>query len=263
VISKPVMKVILAIPGINQLILSKVKKKLTTVFGGNFREIVMGGAAFNPEAEAFFRKMKFPYTVGYGMTECGPLISYAPWDKIPKGSSGKSVDTLEVTIDSPDPQNVVGEIILKGENVMSGYYKNKEATEKIIDKDGWLHTGDLGVIDKNGFIYIKGRSKSMILDASGQNIYPEEIESAFNTRYLIMESIVVQRNNSLVLLIFPDHETRKKDQVTEDALQKIFAEHIEELNARLPKYMQVARFEIVNEEFAKTPKRSIKRFMYE
>lgn len=263
VINKPAMKILLAIPGINKIILGKIRKKLEGVFGGNFRELVIGGAAFNPEAEAFFKKMKFKFAVGYGMTECGPLISYAPWDITPAGSSGRPVDTLEVKIDSEDPQNVVGEIILKGDNVMDGYYKNKEATDQIIDKEGWLHTGDLGIIDEGGFIHIKGRSKSLILDASGQNIYPEEIESLLNNLYLINETLVVQRNNKLIALIHPDLEMKEKDQVSDDKLNEIYQEHISEVNSSLAKYMQIAGFEIMKEDFVKTPKRNIKRFIYQ
>jgi long-chain acyl-CoA synthetase len=263
VISKPLMKVLLAIPGINLVLRSKIRKKLTDSFGGNFREIVIGGAAFNPEAESFFRKIKFPSTVGYGMTECGPLISYAPSSVTRLGSSGIAVDTLEVKIDSLDPAKIIGEIILRGENVMLGYYKNKQATDEIIDKDGWLHTGDLVVIDKDGFIYIKGRSKCMILGSSGKNIYPEEIEASFNNKYLIMESVVVQRDEKLVALIYPDSELKEKDHVSDEKLMEILKHHLHDVNNSMPKYMQVSRFELVNEEFAKTPKRSIKRFLYE
>ena len=263
IISKPLMKVLLAIPGINMLIYKKIRTKLVGVFGGNFSEIVIGGAPFNPEAERFFRKIKFPYTVGYGMTECGPLISYAASGIIRFGSSGKSVDTLEVTIDSEDPQKIAGEIILRGENVMVGYYKNKEATKKIIDNKGWLHTGDLGLIDSDGFIYIKGRSKSMLLGPSGQNIYPEELESALNNKFCIAESLVVQRNGKITALIVPEKDIMEKNHITEEKLQEIMAAHIEEINNSFPKYMNIVKYEIVNEEFAKTPKRSIKRFLYE
>ena len=263
VISKPVMKVVLAIPGINQIIYKKIRKKLVGVFGGNFSEIVIGGAPFNPEAESFFRKIKFPFTVGYGMTECGPLISYAASGINRFGSSGKSVDTLEVAIDSEDPQNIAGEIILRGENVMTGYYKNEEATKKIIDDQGWLHTGDLGLIDRDGFIYIKGRSKSMLLGPSGQNIYPEELESALNNKFCITESLVVQRNGKITALIYPEKEILEKNHITAEKLQEIMAGHIKEVNHTFPKYMNIVKFEIVDEEFAKTPKRSIKRFLYE
>jgi long-chain acyl-CoA synthetase len=174
------VSLMLKVPLLNMLIHKKIKRTLTEVFGGKFAEIVIGGAAFNIEAETFFKKIKFPFTVGYGMTECGPLISYAPYTENRIGASGRAVDTLEVAIDSPDPQRIVGEIILKGENTLTGYYKNPEATREIIDDEGWLHTGDLGLIDRDGFIYIKGRSKSLILGSNGKNIYPEEIEASIN-----------------------------------------------------------------------------------
>lgn len=261
-INKPITKFLLAVPGLNQIILKKIREKLRLVFGSNFSEIIIGGAAFNAEAEAFFRRMKFPYTVGYGMTECGPLISYASATSIRAGSAGVSVDTLEVKIDSENPEAVVGEIILKGENLMLGYYKNPEATRQIIDEDGWLHTGDLGVIDKDGYIYIKGRSKSLILGASGKNIYPEEIESALNTKFCILESLVVYRDEKLVALICPDKETIEKQKVGDKKLKEIFNNHLKSLNHNFPKYMQVAKYELVAEEFIKTPKRSIKRYLY-
>jgi len=263
IISKPQMKILLAIPGINKLILKKIRKKLVGVFGGNFSEIVAGGAPFNPEAERFFRKIKFPFTVGYGMTECGPLISYAASAITRPGSSGIAVDTLEVKIDSDDPEKNVGEIILRGENVMTGYYKNEEATKNLIDKEGWMHTGDLGLIDRDGFIYIKGRSKSMLLGSSGQNIYPEELESALNNKFCVAESLVVQRNEKLVALIFPEKDTMEKNDISPEKLQEIMKGHIEETNNSFPKFMSIYRFEIVEEEFTKTPKRSIKRFLYE
>ena len=262
VIEKPLMKVLLAIPVLNKIIHQKIRKKLMTVFGGTFAEIVIGGAPFNPEAEYFFRKIRFPYTVGYGMTECGPLISYAAPGIHRYGSSGKAVDTLEVRIDSDNSEKTVGEIILRGENTMIGYYKNEEATNQIIDSDGWLHTGDLGLIDRDGFIYIKGRSKSLLLGASGQNIYPEELESALNNRYCVSESLVVQRDEKLIALIFPEKETVEKNRISPEKLQEIFADHIHDINHSFPKYMNVSKFEIVTEEFAKTPKRSIKKFMY-
>jgi long-chain acyl-CoA synthetase len=191
VISKPHMKILLAIPGINQILFKKIREKLTDTFGGKFYEIVIGGAAFGADAEKFFKKIGFRFTVGYGMTECGPLISYASWNTTKLGASGRAVDTLEVTIDSPDPEKIVGEIILRGENVMTGYYKNEKATREMIDSKGWMHTGDLGVIDREGNIFIKGRSKSMILGPSGKNIYPEEIESVINNKNYIMESLVI------------------------------------------------------------------------
>lgn len=262
VISKPSMKALLAVPGINGLILKKIREKLVAVFGGNFRELVIGGAAFNSEAEAFFRRMKFPFTVGYGMTECGPLISYVGWKESRMGSAGKTVDTLELKIDSPDPANKSGEIMVRGDNVMLGYYKNDKATTEVIDEDGWLHTGDLGRMDKDGHVYIRGRIKSVIIGASGKNIYPEEIESHFNNLYLVAESLVVQRNEKLVALICPDHEEREKAGMKEDELTALYDHHLKLVNHHLPGFMQVSKYEIHPKEFQKTPKRSIKRFLY-
>jgi long-chain acyl-CoA synthetase len=263
VISKPVMKALLAVPGINSILFAKIREKLNKSFGGRFVEIVVGGAAFNADTEKFFRKIGFRFTVGYGMTECGPLISYASWDTTRLGASGRSVDTLEVRIDSDDPVNKVGEIILRGENVMLGYYKNEEATRAVIDENGWLHTGDLGLIDKQGNIYIKGRSKSMILGPSGKNIYPEEIESVFNNQKYITESLVVSEDNKLIALIFPDYDQAKGEGLDSDEKLKAALDDIRKhVNEKLPDYMSVSRVRIHPEEFAKTPKRSIKRFLY-
>lgn len=262
VISKWHFKILLGIPGINQMILKKFRDKLTETFGGNFHEIVMGGAPLNNEAEMFFRKMKFKYTLGYGMTECGPLISYNGWEELPAGSSGKMVDTLELKIEKEKPDNLIGEIYVRGDNVMEGYYKSKEDTDKVLDENGWLHTGDLGYLDENGFIFIKGRSKSMILSANGKNIYPEEIESMLNNRYAIAETLVVNREGKLVALVFPDAEIVKKEKLSNDELLKILEHHRKHLNHKVPKYMTVARIEIHPEEFVKTPKRNIKRFLY-
>lgn len=262
VISKPHMKILLSIPGIRNILYRKIREKLTETFGGKFYEIVIGGAAFNADAEKFFRKIGFRFTVGYGMTECGPLISYASWDTTMLGASGRSVDTLEVTIDSPDPENIVGEIILRGENVMTGYYKNEKATNEMIDSKGWMHTGDLGVIDKEGNIFIKGRSKSMILGPSGKNIYPEEIESVINNKNYVMESLVISEENKLIGLIFPDYDMMKRDNISEDQLVSILDQTRKEVNERLPEFMAVSKFRIHPEEFVKTPKRSIKRFLY-
>jgi long-chain acyl-CoA synthetase len=262
VISKPHMKILLAVPLVNSILHKKIREKLTSTFGGQFKEIVIGGAALNADAERFFKKIGFRFTIGYGMTECGPLISYASWDTTKLGASGRSVDTLEVTIDSPDPENIVGEIILRGENVMTGYYKNEKATREMIDSRGWMHTGDLGVIDKEGNIFIKGRSKSMILGPSGKNIYPEEIESVINNKDYVTESLVISEGNKLVGLIFPDYEMVKRDNVSEEQLIAILDETRKEVNQRLPEYMAVSKFRIHPEEFVKTPKRSIKRFLY-
>lgn len=262
VISKPIMKVLLSIPGVSGLILKKIRAKLEAAFGGNFRELVLGGAPFNQETEIFFKRMKFPFTVGYGMTECGPLISYTNWRENPVGASGRIVDTLEIKIDSVDPLNVPGEIMVRGENVMYGYYKNKEATDAVLDPDGWLHTGDLGLMDKRGSIFIKGRIKSLLLGASGKNIYPEEIESIYNNKFGVAETIVVQRNEKLVALIFPDLEYVQRENISNEELLKLFDGYKKEINEQLPGYMNVSQVEIRSEEFAKTPKRSIKRFMY-
>jgi long-chain acyl-CoA synthetase len=254
--------VLLAVPGINRILFSKIREKLTSSFGGRFMEIVIGGAAFNADTEKFFRKIGFKFTVGYGMTECGPLISYASWNTTKLGASGRAVDTLEVKIDSADQEKQVGEIILRGENVMVGYYKNPEATAAVIDKDGWLHTGDLGVIDKEGNIYIKGRSKSMILGPSGKNIYPEEIESLFNNKRFVTESVVISEDNKLIVLIFPDYEQIKNENLTEEQVTAVLEQTRKEVNEKLPDYMSVSKFRIHPEEFAKTPKRSIKRYLY-
>lgn len=262
VIGKPHMKLLLSVPGINMILHKKIREKLVETFGGRFHELVIGGAAFNPDAERFFRKIGFRFTVGYGMTECGPLISYASWNTTKIGASGRPVDTLEVTIDSPDPQNKVGEIILRGENVMLGYYKNEKATREIIDDKGWMHTGDLGVMDKEGNIFIKGRSKDMILGPSGKNIYPEEIESIINNKDYITESLVISEDNKLIGLIYPDFDMMKRDNITEDQLVSKLDEIRKEVNERLPDFMTVAKFRIHPEEFVKTPKRSIKRFLY-
>ena len=262
VIRKPQMKVLLAIPGLNKIIHKKIKDKLTDSFGGRFTEVVIGGAALNPEAESFFRKIGFRFTVGYGMTECGPLISYASWDTTRLGASGKAVDTLEITIDSSNPEKEVGEIILRGDNVMLGYYKNEKATKEIIDEEGWMHTGDLGVIDKDGNIYIKGRSKVMILGPSGKNIFPEEIEAVINNMDYIAESLVILEDNKLIGLIYPDFDMMKKDGIPEDQLSQILEKTRKSVNEKIPEYMAVTKFRIQSEEFIKTPKRSIRRFLY-
>jgi long-chain acyl-CoA synthetase len=262
IISKPHMKILLAIPGINKILHKKIRQKLVDTFGGNFAEIVIGGAAFNADAEKFFKKIGLQFTVGYGMTECGPLISYRAWDSTKLGASGRAVDTLEVTIDSPDPENIVGEIILRGENVMDGYYKNEKATAEMFDSKGWMHTGDLGIIDKEGNIFIKGRSKTMILGPSGKNIYPEEIEAVINNKNYVIESLVVPEANKLTALVFPDYEALKNDNISDEQFNSMLEQIKKEVNDRLPDYMAVSKYRIHPEEFAKTPKRSIKRFLY-
>jgi len=262
-ISTQPVKSMLKIPGVNSVILNKIKKTLTEAFGGNFREIVLGGAPLNNEVDDFFRKMKFNLTIGYGMTECGPLISYSNWDKTKPNSCGKIVDSLELKIDSKDPYNEVGEIMVKGDNVMVGYYKNEEATKNAIDDEGWLHTGDLGLTDSENNIYIKGRSKSLILGPSGENIYPEEIESIINNKDYVQEAIVIERSGKIIALVYPDHELVDKNKINEQALVEIMEQLKNEVNAELPKYKQLAKVEIYPSEFEKTPKKNIKRYLYQ
>ena len=261
-IDKSSLKFLMSVPVLRGLVYRKIRKSVYASFGGNFRELIVGGAAFNPEAEAFFRRIKLPFTVGYGMTECGPLISYASWDTTVLGGSGRAVNELEVAIDSSDPEKEIGEIIMRGSHVMLGYYKNEEETVKVIDADGWFHSGDLGTIDRHGNIHIKGRKKAMLLSAAGENIYPDEIEALINNMWAVLESLVVMRGNRLVAIVVPDQEAlRSKGKKTED-LSRLLSEFQSELNKKLPKFMQVADFELKLEEFEKTPKRSIKRFLY-
>ncbi len=262
ILGKKSMQFLLTLPLLDKAIYNKIKNKLTDVFGGNFKEVVLGGAALNSEVELFLNKIKFNYSVGYGMTECGPLISYANWDKTKFTSSGKMVDTLEVKIDSNDPYNEVGEIMVRGENVMYGYYKNVEATEQAIDKDGWLHTGDLGIIDSENFVFIKGRNKSLLLGPSGENIYPEEIEAKLNNMPYIQESVVIEKDGKLVALVYPDLEATDQEKINEARLIEIMEENKKEVNLNLAKYMQITKVKIFPEEFEKTPKRSIKRYLY-
>ena len=261
-LKKPAIKILVKIPGLNRLLFNKIKKKLYLVFGGNFTELVIGGAALSHETEHFFNKIGFPYTVGYGMTECGPLISYSGWKTFKIESTGKTVDTMEARIDSSDQQRIEGEILVKGENVMNGYFKNKEATEEVLSKDGWLRTGDMGLIDKDGIIFIKGRVKNMILGASGQNVYPEEIESSINNHQLILESVVKEENGKLIALVVPDKEVMRLRKFNDDNLPRIFEYSRKDTNKKLPAYMQISKYIIHDEEFEKTPKKSIKRYMY-
>ncbi|PKP27533.1 MAG: long-chain fatty acid--CoA ligase [Bacteroidetes bacterium HGW-Bacteroidetes-22] len=263
IIDKPIMKVLMNIPGINKIIFKKVNKKLSDVFGGNFVELVIGGAPMNEDVQRFLKKIKFRFTVGYGMTECGPLMSYAPWNLNPINACGRVVDQLEMKIDSRDQKNTVGEIMVRGTNVMEGYYRNPEATAIALTTDGWLRTGDLGVIDEKGFLYIKGRSKSMILGANGQNIYPEEIESKINNLPFVAESLVVERRENLVALIYPDLDWVDAHKVSEDHLNHIIEQARLQLNKELPSFMRIMTCEVFKNEFEKTPKRSIKRFLYQ
>ncbi len=261
-IEKPMVKLLLKTPGVRNKILKKVKDKLTETFGGRFFEIVIGGAPLSADVESFLRKVNFRFSIGYGMTECGPLISYEAWDKTMPGSAGRLVDRMEVRIDSEDPYNVVGEIQVRGENVMTGYYENEQATREAFTDDGWLRTGDLGIIDKNNFVYIKGRSKNMILGPSGQNIYPEEIEARISNMSYVAECVVTERAGKLIAKVYPDFEAMETNHVSEDKIMEVMEENRKKLNAELPKYEQISAFELVDEEFEKTPKKNIKRFKY-
>jgi len=262
ILQKGSVKVLTSIPGVKGLIYGKMRKSLIETFGGRFREAVLGGAALGAEVEDFLTKIRFPFTIGYGMTECGPLISYEGWATTRQGSSGKILDIMELKIDSEEPYTAPGEILVKGENLMEGYYKNEEATKATIDEEGWLHTGDLGVTDKDGFIYIKGRSKSMLLGPSGQNIYPEEIESKLcNLPYISEAVVLMNSSHRLEALVYPDYEQAKADQV-EGELESRMEENRKEVNKQLASYETLLKIHIHKTEFEKTPKRSIKRFLY-
>lgn len=258
------MKVLLKVPIINDKIKAAVREHMIQGFGGNFYEIIIGGAAFNQEVEKLLRSLDFPYTVGYGMTECGPIICYEDWKRFRAGSCGKAAPRMEVKIDSPDPENIVGEIMTRGDNVMLGYYKNPEATAQVLEADGWLHTGDLGIMDKDGNVTIKGRSKNMLLGPSGQNIYPEEIEEQLNNMPFVAESIIIQQtDHKLMALIYPDFEEAYAQGMSNQDIEAAMETNRVNLNAELPAYSQIARVKIYPEEFEKTPKKSIKRFLYQ
>ena len=260
----PTMKFLMHVPLVSDKIKEKVREQLMNAFGGDFYEIIVGGAAFNQEIEAFLRSINFPYTVGYGMTECGPIISYEDWKNFKAGSCGKAAPRMEVKILSRDPQNIPGEIVTRGDNMMLGYYKNQEATDEVIDSEGWLHTGDLGVMDAEGNVTIKGRSKNMLLGPSGQNIYPEEIEDKLNNMPYVNESIVIQAlDGKLAALIYPDFELAFANGMTEKQVEEQMEVNRIALNTQIAAYEQIARVKIYHEEFEKTPKKSIKRFLYQ
>ena len=261
-LEKPAVKFLLKVPGVNNIIYKKVKDGLVQAFGGNVQEFIMGGAPLNPEVERLFKRIKFPYLVGYGMTEACPLLAYEHWTKYVAGSCGKCVDVAEVRIDSEDPQHVVGEIQCRGENIMIGYYKNPEATANAFTDDGWLRTGDLGIIDAEGNIFIRGRSKNMILGPSGQNIYPEEIEAIVNNQPFVLENVVVERGGKLVALVFPDEQAIAKALLDPEAKSNIPENIRLGANHELPAYCQLYKVEMVDKPFEKTPKMSIKRFLY-
>lgn len=260
-LEKPYMRLLTTMPFVNDILLTKIKNKLQETFGGQLVEIIIGGAALNADVERFLRRIRFPYTVGYGMTECAPLISYAGHEENRPGSCGKCVSNMEIKVDSDDPEHIPGELLVKGANVMLGYYKNPEETATAI-RNGWLHTGDICTVDADGFIYIRGRNKNMILGASGQNIYPEEIEQQLNNMPYVNESIVVERNHRLVALVHPDYDTATQQGIDAEQLMQIMNDNIARLNKELPSYSCVSSLEIHEEEFEKTPKRSIRRFLY-
>ncbi len=261
-LDKPLMKLLLNVPVIDDKLFARIKDKLTEVFGGNLKEIIIGGAGLNKDVEQFLRRIHFPYTVGYGMTECGPLVAYAPWDIQREGSCGRIVDRMNARIGSTDPAAIPGVLWVKGDNVMQGYYKNPEATAAVFN-DEWMNTGDICTIDSDGFLYIRGRDKNMILGPSGQNIYPEEIEMQLNAMPYIGESLIVERNGKLVVLIYPDIENAKRQNMSDSDLANAMKQNVATLNSNLPAYSQIADYKIMSEEFEKTPKRSIKRYLYQ
>ena len=262
-IDNTIGKLLLRMPLINDRIKSEARRKAMEIFGGNFDEIIIGGAPFNADVERFLKYIGFPYTIAYGMTECGPIICSSRWDKLKLASCGKAASRMEVRIDSPQPEEVAGEIVCRGTNLMLGYYKNPEATAQIIDVNGWLHTGDLGTMDSEGNVTVRGRSKNMLLTASGQNIYPEEIESRLNNMPYVAESLIVLQKEKLVALIYPDFDDAFAHGLEQADIEKAMEANRQELNLQLPAYSQIAKVKIHFEEFEKTAKKSIKRFMYQ
>ena len=262
-LEKEGIKFLMKLPILNQLLLDKIKTELITAFGGEFYEVIVGGAAFNKEVEAFFKKMNFPITVGYGMTECSPIITYDDWQVEKLNSCGKSVVNMQVRIASPDPRNIPGEIQVKGDNVFLGYFKNEEATNEVFTEDGWFRTGDMGVLDEEGSLFIKGRTKCMILGPSGQNIYPEEVETVINNQPYVVDSLVIEDNGGLTALIYPDFAQGARDGMKQEAFVKYIEGTLSELNKELPNYAKLKKIEVMSEDFERTPKKSIKRYLYQ
>lgn len=263
---KPILdrnKMIMNLPIIDKVIQKKILQELVNAFGGRFYEVIIGGAAFNPEVERFFHKIGFPFTVGYGMTECAPIIGYADWKDAKLYSCGKQVLNMQIRIDSPDPQNIPGEVLVKGANVFLGYYKNEEATKSVLGEDGWFHTGDMGVMDSDGYLFLKGRSKCMILGPSGQNIYPEEIEGVVNNVTYVVDSLVIEDHGALVSLIYPDYHQAELDGLSKSQLEAKLLETLPEINKQIPNYAKISKMEFMPEDFERTPKRSIKRYLYQ
>ena len=253
----------LRIPLLDQIVLKKMRAGLIDAFGGKFEEIILGGAAFNPEVESFLRKVKFPFTVGYGMTECAPLITYIKWDKTKKGACGKPITGCQIRIDSPDPRKIPGEVQVKGDNVFLGYYKNREATKQSFTNDNWFKTGDMGVVDSEGYLYLRGRSKCMILGPSGQNIYPEELEAVINNVTYVVESLVIEDHGGLTALIYPDYHHAELSGMSREELEERISRQLPDINKSLPSYAQIRKIEFMPEDFERTPKNSIKRFLYQ
>ena len=256
------MRLLLSMPVISKKVREKICQEVIKAFGGELYEVIIGGAAFNQEVESFLKRIEFPYTVGYGATECAPIICYRDWKTFVQGSCGQAAYHMEVKINSPRPSEIPGEIMARGLNTMLGYYKNEEATAETLDREGWYHTGDLGTMDYDGNVFINGRSKNMLLGPSGQNIYPEEIEDKLNSMTMVVESVVVQRDNKLVGLVYPDYDEAKNMRFNDDDIKNIMEQNRLQLNELLPAYEKLAEIEIRTEEFEKTPKRSIKRFLY-
>lgn len=257
------MKTLLKVPVIDKMIQKKICGELVSAFGGNFVEVIMGGAAFNKEIEKFFWDIAFPYTVGYGMTECAPIITYAHYDDKRLFSCGKAALNMSIRIDSPDPENIEGEIQTYGPNIALGYYKNEEATKDLFTEDGWLRTGDMGVIDKDGYLYIRGRYKCMFLGPNGQNIYPEELESVINSFAYVVDSLVIEDNGGLTALVYPDYHQGELDGMNRDDLEKTLTSQLPEINREIPNYAKIKKIEFMPEDFERTPKKSIKRYLYQ
>ena len=263
ILEKEGIKVLMKLPVLNQVVMNKIKAELVNAFGGEFYEVIIGGAAFNKEVEAFFKKMGFPFTVGYGMTECAPIITYDDWQVEKLYSCGKAAPNMEVRIASADPVNIPGEIQVKGANVFLGYFKNEEATAEVFTEDGWFRTGDMGIMDEEGSLFIKGRTKCMILGPSGQNIYPEEVETVINSQPYVVDSLVVEDNGGLTALIYPNFQQGAKDGMNQDAFIKYMEGTLADLNKELPNYAKLKKIEVMSEDFERTPKKSIKRYLYQ
>jgi long-chain acyl-CoA synthetase len=263
ILEKEGIKFLMKVPGLNQVLLNKVKAELIQAFGGEFYEVIIGGAAFNKEVESFFKKMAFPFTVGYGMTECAPIITYDDWKEEKLHSCGKAAPNMEVRIDSDNPSQVPGEIQVKGANVFLGYFKNEEATREVFTEDGWFRTGDMGILDEDGCLFIKGRTKCMILGPSGQNIYPEEVETVLNSQPYVVDSLVIEDNGGLTALIYPDYAAGVKDGMNQEAFVKYIEGTLGDLNRELPNYAKLKKIEVMSEDFERTPKKSIKRYLYQ